>query len=774
MNGLVEWLFGLETLAPGDEGVRLEMTRELPLWLWAPLIAGVIGLALLSYWRLEGPVRWRATLAGLRALALVLLLIVAAGPRLVRDRERIERDAVAVLLDRSASMTMPDGDGRTREEQVRAVAESDVWSRLAEQHDLVWLGFDAVAYELDRADLGEPDGARTRVGAAVREAVERLGGRPVAGVVVVSDGRTSDPPDARLVRELAASRVGVYAVPLGSEEPLLDLAVAGVDAPTSAFVGDYVPVTVRLAGRGLGAGGAAARVVLIDEVTGEELDEATVSAQDWSDGAAEVRLATRPTASGASRWAVRVEPEGADLLPGNNVEGVEIELVDRPLRVVYFEGYPRWEYRYVKDLLVREESIRSSIMLLATDRRYIQEGDVGLPHVPRSSGEWSEFDVVILGDVRPDVFSREQLEQLREQVAERGTGLVWIAGPGSTPWRWADTPLGDLLPFESTDPAGVRSYAVSTSPAVLEREPAAERLGVLEMGEGRDAGWLEALSDAGLQWPVLRWALRVRSEALKPTSEVLASLTPIDGEEPSPGVVAMRYGAGRVVFVGTEEIWRWRYGRGETLQERFYLPLVRLAGRGSVGRSGRSVVLEALPGVVEAGSPVRVRAVLLDQSVVDAAPQTLGVRIGRAEAAGAGRRESEVALGAEGGAGEAGTAAYAASWVAGEPGEYVVEASDPLMAAEGARARFRVVAPDDELRVPEADHGLLAELAAQTGGAVVTPEDLGALVELVPNRSVVVVGEPEVETLWDKPVVLAVLVVLLGLEWLGRRLVKLA
>ncbi|MBK7405797.1 MAG: hypothetical protein IPJ41_14545 [Phycisphaerales bacterium] len=80
------------------------------------------------------------------------------------------------------------------------------------------------------------------------------------------------------------------------------------------------------------------------------------------------------------------------------------------------------------------------------------------------------------------------------------------------------------------------------------------------------------------------------------------------GGDPSPTVVTMRFGAGRVVFVGSDELWRWRYGRGEALPERFYLPLVRLAGRGSLARAGRPVVLEAAPATIGVETPVRISA----------------------------------------------------------------------------------------------------------------------------------------------------------------------
>jgi hypothetical protein len=771
VSDLLQAIFGFDALHPGEEGVRFGMTHELPLWVWTPTILFLLLLAAWSYWRLEGPVRGRAVLAAIRALLLTLVALLAAGPSLIRDNQRTERDTVAVLVDRSASLTMPDaGPDGTRDGQLRRLAADGTWAALAEQHNLLWLGFDAAPYEVAPDELGPPSGPRTRLAAAIDDALSRLAGRPISGVVLLTDGRTSDPPDARMLRELIAAKVGLYPVPLGSERPLLDLALEGTDAPASAFVGDFVPVTARVVARGGDDAAPDAKLVLTDAVTGQTLDEQPIGPDMWRDGVAEVRLAARPDDAGRARWLVRIETDGRDVLDGNNQRSVEIELVDRPLRVVYFEGYPRWEYRGVKDLLVREQSIRSSVMLLATDRRYIQEGDVALPNVPRSAGEWADFDVVILGDVRPDVFSVEQLEQLRDHVAQRGAGLVWMTGPGANPWRWATTPLADLLPVNATLPGGLRGYTASSSPVTLSPGPAASRLGVLDMADTTGAGWLASLSDPDMGWSVLRWSLAIDPGAVKATAEVLASASPTDRPtESSPSVLTMRYGAGRVVFVGTDEVWRWRYGRGESLPERFYLSLIRLAGRGSLARAGQPVLLEASPTAVGVDTPVRLGAILLDQSLVDAAPPAVEVRITRkGESTG-----TMIKLGPEEREAGGTTASYAASWSPGAPGDYLVEAVDPLLASANARAEFRALAPDDELRTPEADHALLAELAAQTGGAVVPPAELSRLPALLPNRSVVLEADPDVEPLWDKPVVLVLLVLLLTAEWVGRRLIRL-
>ena len=57
-----------------------------------------------------------------------------------------------------------------------------------------------------------------------------------------------------------------------------------------------------------------------------------------------------------------------------------------------------------------------------------------------------------------------------------------------------------------------------------------------------------------------------------------------------------------------------------------------------------------------------------------------------------------------------------------------------------------------------------------------TAADLKTLSEpaVLPNREVHITGTPDVQPLWDKPATLAFLLVLLGAEWVGRRLIRLA
>ncbi len=786
MNALLNQLFGLDSMGFGDEGVRFEFARPLEAWVWALAVLAILAFAGWSYWRLIGPIAARGVLAVIRALALIIVLVLLLGPQLVKPNDRVERDWVLVLVDRTESLTVADVDTPTgrvaREQQLVSAIQTNraMWGKLASERNVLWLGFAGGAFDLDviedegafeGIDIGEPDGRRTAIGASIEQALRRVAARPVSGVVMLTDGRSVDEPTRAAMRRLQNELIPVISVPLGSPEPVTDLAIRRVDAPTMAFIDDVIPVSVRIDRNG--GDGARGRVELVDDATGVVLDE---KALEGGDGSETVTLTTRPKDAGNVRWSVRVVTDTPDLVEANNSAPVELELVDRPLRVVYFDGYPRWEYRYLKNLLLRERSILSSVLLLAADREYIQEGDIELTTLPRSPEEWGEFDVIVLGDLRAELFSEEQLEQIREHVAVRGGGLLWIAGPGATPGSWRGSPMSDLIPFVAGASTS-DSAAEWGDPVMVSRAPEAERLGLLRLGESEALAWPELLTDPNAGWSSLRWAQRIPRESVKPTADTLALATPLSGAASEPLVLTMRYGAGRVIYVATDEIWRWRYARGEPLPERFWLPLMRYLGRESLSRTGKLASIEVAPSDALVGQPIRVALRLLDQSLVDARPETMDIVIRRESASGEPGAPVRLTLGPEDvGAGLSGPAvgSFSTTWLASEPGTYLAEADDALVAGLDLAVEFEVSEEDDELRNPDADHAFLERLAAQTEGATISPSALGTLPTLLPNRELTIAGAPDVVTLWDRPPFLAILVLLLTIEWVWRKLIRLA
>jgi hypothetical protein len=778
MNALLDSAFGLDGMGFSDPQAIFEFARPLPAWVWAVVLGLVCALAALSYIRLTAPSRPRVVLAVCRVVLVMMLLILASGPQLRKANERVEPDWVIMLLDRSQSMQIadagPPGARATRDEQLRAAiaAAAPAFESIELSKRVLWLGFDSAAYELDAnlardlAQLPAAAGRNTAVGSSLESALARVAARPVSAIVLATDGQSTDTPSRAVRRLLERQRVPVFALPLGSAEPMTDLAIRRVQAPEIVFVDDVVTVAVELEQRGSAAVGSA-RVQLRDLATDEILDEQPLEIEPGSTNL--VRLSARLADAGTRRLGLTVLTDTPDLVADNNTAQVSVELVDRPLRVLYVDGYPRWEHRYIKTLLLRERSIRSSSLLLAANRRYLQEGDVEIDTLPRSVEEWAEYDVVMIGDIRPELLGEGTLADLRQHVAERGAGLIWLAGPGATPLAWRGTPLADLLPMVLDSEQAVTPFA---QPMTMRRTPAAADLRLFELADATDTtigdpGWPQILSDHRTGWSRLQWAQRIATDAIKPGALALATFE-ADGDSvsaPHPSVLMMRFGAGVSVYVATDETWRWRYGRGEALTERFWVPLIRQLGRASLARGDRAMLLTATPEQGYVGQPVRVGLELLDQSLIDAQPSAAGVRIASDQA------ETKLALDPQSdGLGRQ----FGGSWVPDRPGRYVVSVDDPLLPKTGESRVVHVLWADDESRRPQTNHGLIEELASQTGGSILTAEGLADLEAILPNRAVTIAGQPEIATLWDKPLFLVILVVLFAAEWVGRRLMRLA
>lgn len=772
MRDLWRWLLNLDRLPADAQNMALGWERPLPGWAWALAII-VLGLfAVWSYSGLIGNRRGRGLMSVARTSLLLTLIALIAGPAIVIPRELVERDWVVYLLDRSTSMTIGDLPGRmSREEQLRRVVEQsrDVFGAVADQHETLWLGFDEGAYDLPvdaqigAPRLGEPKGRRTLIAASLEQALRRLSARPINSVVLFTDGQTPQPPTRAVLRQLEASAVPLIVVPLGSGEAAGDLAIGRVESPARAFSHDIVPVDVTIDRLGASTDAAGAEIRLVDVLTGEVYDRETLSPGDERE---RLTLLARPRLPGSATWRVEIESAGMDLLEGNNRREFDIDLIDRPLKVLYVEARPRWEYRWIKDLIVREHTIDSSVMLLSADRDFAQEGNTPISRLPNSPEEWEPYDVIVLGDVHADFFSAPQQDMIRTHVAERGAGLLFIAGPQGNPSTYGGSALAALLPMR-----GNLNIPPIGEPVLMKPTDTAHRLSVLQMMLGERDAW-ETLTSPSQPWATLRWALRLERRTLKPAVEVLATTTqPLDEGEGLPLVTFMRFGAGQSAFVATDEVWRWRYGLGDLLPEQFWNQLIRMLGRDRLTLSGRPAVLTVNPRRAEVAQPIVIELRLLDAELAQRAVSEIPVELVDPDDG------SVVALSLT--AVDDTMTRYEAAYVPDRAGVLDVRLVDPALVRFDLGQRIEVTRPDDEMRRPEADHDLLARLAEETGGQVLSPtaepapglSPLDALRHL-PNRSIRTPMDL-IEPLWDTPLCLILVVLLLTFEWVGRKLLRL-
>lgn len=770
MNDLLNRLFGLGEIGFGSPDTVFTFLRAPGLWAW---VLALIALGALSWWSYRGLAGSRLTrmsLASVRTLLILFVLLLAAGPMLERVTMHTERDAVLVLLDRSGSLETPDANNRSRDEQLRALlgAPQSEWDSLAESKRLAYYGFSDRAALLSTQmlpeDLGAIGGRGSNIAGAIRSALDANTASPIAGIVLVSDGRSTDSIDQELLNELSAQRIAIYPVPLGADEPVRDIAITRIQSPDLVFADDRVPVRVDLEWTGIDRDETRpVSLDLIDHATGKTIRSIDVDPDDFDEsGSHQYTLLHTLDKPGETRLDVVLRAKDADdLNPDNNTGNTSVRVADRPLRVLYIDGYPRWEQRYLKNLLTREDSIAATAMLLAPDRRYVQDGDVLVGRVPTSVDEWSPYDAIILGDVRAELFTADQLDGLREHIANNGAGLLWIGGPSATPSSWFDGSTSGLLPM-TTGKQGIASW---DQPITLGATREADRLGILQFDDpnDRESSLTDRLLDPSTGWSQLRLVQRIEHADLKPGTSVLAEAFPIDGSaDTTPAVLTMRYAAGRVGYVATDEIWRWRYGRGEALPERFWLPMIRMLARGSVARGSTPALLRVTPSDPEPRTPVQISVELLDQSLIDTMPSTLEASITRT---GNPDAPSDVSLVGEG-------TLRLGSWVPDEPGHYTITLNDPALALVTAEAV--VLERTDERRSLNTDHDLLASLAEQTNGRVVAAEDFDQIPSMLPNRSRITALPPNRIPLWNRPLILVLLVLLVTTEWIARKALRFA
>lgn len=815
MSGWKSWLLdaltpaGRPTGAAAAEVAHFGWRTPLPAWVWACIVLAAIVVAIWSYRGRIGR-RWvRVLLAGVRASTMVLLAALLAGPQRVEPHERVAPDRVYLLIDRSASMLT--GDGPIAESGVRLSRDEHLRRLLSDaapmltgspfrddRHVLAFT-FAQDLTPLKLAALTDPpaaEGGATQIESALRAVLGQAVGAPVAGIMLLSDGRTARDVSPALLRELEQRGIGVYAAAFGQRQPPPDLAIHRIEAPSRAFLSDRVPVTVWLSQDDEGPSPRAAddragpfTLRLVDAATRRVLDERELTADDLQQPQ---RLEGRGELAGPMNWRVELDAPYSlgELTTENNHARVAVELVDRPLRVLYVDGQPRWTYRYLKNFLVRTEGIEASVLLVSAESGFVQEGARALARFPQDVAELAPYDVLVIGDVPPTYFGPGAMRLIRDQVATRGLGLLWIGGPRFTPAAYADTSLDELLPMRR--PGQAQTLTDPTRPVTLRRTPAAERVGILRL-DG-DPGDAQARAGAAIEaMPPLYYAQEIGD--LKPAVDVLATGLLAAGEHDQADRTAailtqMRYGSGLVMYLATDDLWRWRYGAGGLYDERLYAQLLQVLARHGMQRGSMSMVWLDVPHAdLRAGQTTLVRLRVGDPLTAQALGPQVTVEVidpGDAETSeDAGTLLEQVTLTRVGGplsdARDA-EAVYEGLWrptEAGGDGPRVLRVAEPALAGLALSRRVNVAPAGDERRDLRADHALLDRLAQASGGIMLPADDpdqenvLMRLARMIPRRAQ---RHPidRHSTLWDQPFVLATLLTLLTLEWAGRKALHMA
>lgn len=770
--------------------------QDLPeLWVvFLVILPGVILFSYFVYRRESGevPARGRYLLAGVRSGCFLLLFLFLFRPVILTERVREIKPLAVLLLDDSASMREHDryADPETAEalrraaglasaaalrdlsrrelmERVLTRPEEDLLARLEDRYDLKYYAFaDGTAPVGGLSDLTS-EGESTRIGDALAEVVKQYRGRRLANILLVSDGRSNrgrDPEEG--ARLAAADQVPVYAVGVGDPAVSRNIAVEGVNAPSVVLVHDEVIFKVDLSSRGYE--GRPVTILLKDKKDGALLARGDAELKGGGE-VQQVLLYWQPQRAGEYTLQVEIPVEPDEQDGTDNVFTLFLRVESERIRVLYVDGYPRWEYRTLWTLLTRVENFEVQVWLQSADSDFVQESSPGVPPLARFPGELQElmkYHVILFGDVDPDRLaedrerSRKVLENIKAFV-EAGGGFLMQAGNLYSPAVYGDTPVADLLPVIPGNYAEERMRAQGLGekpfrlalenpldpPEVLrlEKEPVRNR----RLWEDPEYGL------AGFYWyyPV---------ERAKTGAEVWARHPENRNRYGKHVIMASTYyPAGRTVFIGVDATWRWRFPYRDKYTDLFWRKMVRFLAQNKLRRKDYRYDLNTDRSRYNLNERVRITARVrdVDFRLSEKPFQTIKLMDPRA-------RVTDLRLEKV----EPGT--YERTYIAPEPGTFQLWIEDES-APGGARqalTTFTVTIPRLEAENPVLDRAVLERTARISGGAYFGLHEMGRLVDALRDEKIVrPLSNPAREDLWSSWWALLLFTGFMAVEWILRK-----
>lgn len=677
----------------------------LPLgWAGAALIALAlllaVGLTALSY-RSTLPVtggRFRGALFAARVAAFLLLAVALLDPLVSRVARDEGPPVVAVLLDRSRSMSLPAAEGgATRWETALEALWGDrgLVETLGRRAKVEVLGFDLAARPVEtgegRAAAGVPEGEGTDLAAALRAARERAGAR-LGAVVLLTDGVVTGGGDP--LRAARALQVPVHALAAGDSVAREDVALLGVEAPETAYRDSRVTVRCRVGASGL----SGRRASLLLRVEGTTLDSlAVLLPADGGETVAELRFT--PPRDGTLRAGVLVEPFPGERVLDNNEREFLVTVQPGKLRVVYLEPYPRFDFAFLSRALRADEGFEVS-------------ADAGREPLAGSEADWTSADVIILGNTALDRLAPERAERLRRWVVEGGGGLLLLGGQDAL--RARGRPWDELLPLRAGP--GSRLSAGEFGVRLTPRGAAHPLARLAASAEANALVWRSL--------PPLQAAHRGLETAAGATV-LLETASPGPPESVSALFAVMTAGRGKVACLAAAGLWRWDLVArgaglpGETYRQ-FAGQVVRWLASDDEGRRVRCAPEKR---AVSTGEPVRLLARVADAAGGPQRGASVRVTVGERTLV------MEETAGAEG--------LYQADAGALPAGRYAYRCAASLadlFIGEDA-GEFEVLPGSLEFEALQPDGELLRAIAAETGASYRRAAESEGLGEAIEPRS---------------------------------------
>jgi uncharacterized membrane protein len=715
------------------------------------LVATAAGLAFLIRARLRNATpelkTWRVAVIWLLQTALAaLLLTLLWHPAVMTAELKPQQNIIAVLVDDSRSMGISE-NGTARQTQAVQALQNGVLAELQKR-------FQTRLYRLD-AHLGRISGLEelhaaagvTHIGDSLKQLADETADLPIGAVVLLSDGSdNSGGIDLETIATLRSRRIPVHTVGFGREQ-YQDVEINDASVPARALADSRLAATVSFHQHGYAGRKGMLRVRDGDKVlTGREITFA-------QDGNIQTEsLLFNAGAAGAKSLVFSIDPLPGEENRANNAVTRLVDVKADKRRILYVEGEPRWEYKFIRRAEDDDRIVQIASMLRTSENKIYRQGIQDAKELaegfPNRVEDLFTYQGIIIGSVEASYFTPEQQELLKQFVDRRGGGLLLLGGRSSLgDGGWAVSSLADLLPVTLPN----RKGTFHRDNATVELTPAGAESIICRL--------VEDPAKNAERWKKLPYVMDYQEVgAAKPGAAVLVQLK-AGSHPPMPFLATENYGRGRTAIIATSGTWRWRMTQtaDDTTHDAFWQQLLRWLVSDTPGRVLSSVASQML---FDDGR-VRISADVRDKNY---AP--LGDAHVEAHVLGPQNTAAVVEMTPDPNT----PGVFSVDWSADKPGNYTVEVSAKQGNDDAGRdtLAFQRIDGVAENFHTEQNRELLEKLSSQTGGRYWRPQELSRLASEIPySEAGITVREPN--DLWNMPALFILLLLLRASEWVLRR-----
>lgn len=807
-------------LLAAEETVGSRIAWEFGRENWQGLAVGAAIIFLLVVWAYRRDSKglhwfWRVWLTLLRVTVLAGLGVIALDPQERTETSQIRPSRVALLVDTSVSMSFPEqtpkgnspnaDTGRTRAAAVAALLQkSPLLNELRKTHDVGIYRFDSKLQQIQsfskRAEVTseqtpgpstqapanaekpinwdevlKPAGTETRLGEAILQLIREVSGETLSGIAVLTDGQNNAGVEVASAHDAAVSaKVRLVTIGVGGSERPVNVQIVSAQSPTYVHKEDSFTITAFVQGQSLA--GKSVQVELLSKMEVDGGSMAIVQTKDVTlleDGIpVAVNFDYQPVEAGRRMFNLRVKPIAGTrelTLEDNEKALPPVEISDRKTKILLIAGGPMRDYQFTRNLLFRDPGIELDVWLQTGRTGISQESAKLLFEFPATEAELFQYDVIVAFDPDWRLIPQPNREMLSKWVFQQAGGLMLIAGDVYT----------SVLANANEDFQGIRAlYPVVLATDLFDFELRADESlqpwPIEFTRAGMEAEFLQIDDTPAASAQV--WKQFAGVYRTYPTTKAKDGATVYAyfsdrramTESGKPVLLAGQFfGAGRVLYLGSPELWRLR-AVDEKYFERYWIKSIREVGQGRLLRGTNRGVLLLERQTYELGATVQVRANLLDAQFKELTVPTTALEV--IDPTGK-RLVPPLQLQAD----KTRAGQYQGTFAANLPGRYRLELPIPET-TEQIVQYLQVEVPNLEFVKPEQDSAQLQRLATtDVGGKYLTLDQAEkGLSALLPDRSTTRIQFDVPQALWDRQWVLYLLIGLLSVEWLKRKLLKLA